>query len=634
MSYGRCDAMTSATWDRNLDVRRYDLPQPLADRTALSRRVRCLLAGLVALGFAPSLATAQPPAPPASAAPADDGQWIMPAKNYAATRFSELDQINGSTVGNLRVEFTFATGLVKGEEAAPLVVGNTMYIVTPFPNYLFALDLTKPGAPLKWEYQPKPEPASQGVACCDVVNRGAAFWDGKIVFNTLDDHTIAVDAATGKELWKTKLGEINKGETMTMAPLVVKGKVLVGNSGGELGVRGWLAALDVNDGKVLWKAFHTGPDKDVLIGSDFHPFYASEKGADLGVKSWPPEAWKIGGGTTWGWIAYDPDLNLIYYGTANPGPWNQEQRPGDNKWTAGVFARDVDTGAAKWFYQTNPHDMHDYDGINEVILLDLPVDGKMRKALLHPDRNGYLYALDRTTGEVLSADPYGFVNSVTGVDLKTGRPAVNPEKITKLGTVVHDICPTASGAKDWNPSAYSPRTGLLYIPHENLCMDWENVQANYIAGTPYVGANVVMKAGPGGNRGEFTAWDPVQRKPVWKIKEDLPLWSGALATAGDLVFYGTMDGWFKAVDAKSGEVKWRFQTGSGIIGQPVAYRGPDGREFIAILSGVGGWAGAIVSGNLDPRDPTGALGFVGAVPDLKQKTTPGGALYVFALPPS
>jgi lanthanide-dependent methanol dehydrogenase len=199
---------------------------------------------------------------------------------------------------------------------------------------------------------------------------------------------------------------------------------------------------------------------------------------------------------------------------------------------------------------------------------------------------------------------------------------------------VHDICPTASGAKDWNPSAYSPRTGLLYIPHENLCMDWENVQANYIAGTPYVGANVVMKAGPGGNRGEFTAWDPVQRKPVWKIKEDLPLWSGALATAGDLVFYGTMDGWFKALDARTGDVKWRFQTGSGIIGQPVAYRGPDGREFIAILSGVGGWAGAIVSGNLDPRDPTGALGFVGAVPDLKQKTTPGGALYVFALPPS
>jgi len=241
--------------------------------------------------------------------------------------------------------------------------------------------------------------------------------------------------------------------------------------------------------------------------------------------------------------------------------------------------------------------------------------------------------VDRINGEILSADPYGFVNSTNGIDLKTGRPVMNPDKMTRLGTVVHDICPTASGAKDWNPSAYSPRTGLMYIPHENLCMDWESVQANYIAGTPYVGANVVMKAGPGGNRGEFTAWDPVQKKAAWTIKEDLPLWSGALATAGDLVFYGTMDGWFKAVDARSGELKWQFKTGSGIIGQPIAYRGPDGREYIAILSGVGGWAGAIVSGNLDPRDKTAALGFVGAVPDLKDKTTPGGTLYVFALPP-
>ncbi|MDB5396768.1 MAG: PQQ-dependent dehydrogenase, methanol/ethanol family, partial [Rhodospirillales bacterium] len=411
-----------------------------------------------------------------------------------------------------------------------------------------------------------------------------------------------------------------------------KGKVLVGDSGGEFGVRGWLAALDAGSGSLVWKAYATGPDKDVLIGPDFHPFYDAEKGQDLGVKSWPPDAWKIGGGTMWGWIAYDPDLNLIYYGTANPGPWNQEQRPGDNKWTAGVFARDPDTGAAKWFYQTNPHDEHDYDGINEIVLLDMPVEGKIRKVLLHPDRNGYLDVLDRQTGELVAADPYAYVNSILRIDMKTGRPVMNPEKLTKLGSVVRDICPTASGGKDWNPSAYSPRTGLLYIPHENICMDWENVQTNYIAGTPYVGANVVMKAGPGGNRGEMTAWDPVQRKPAWQIKEDLPLWSGALVTAGDLVFYGTMDGWFKAVDAKTGDLKWQFKTGSGIIGQPIAYRGPDGREYIAVLSGVGGWSGAIVAGNLDPRDPSGALGFVGVMPDLKDKTTPGGMLYVFALP--
>ena len=577
-------------------------------------------------------ARAANPLPPASASPPDDGQWTMAEKNYAATRFSNLDQINAKTVKNLQVAFTFSTGVDKGQEAAPIVVKNSMYLVTPYPNYVFALDLTQPGAPLKWEYKPKPEPASQGVACCDVVNRGATYWEGKIIFNTLDGNTIALDADTGKELWKTKLADINIGESITMSPMVVKGKVLVGDSGGEFGVRGWLAALDANDGKLAWKAFHTGPDKDVLIGPDFHPFYESDRGTDLGVKSWPPEAWKIGGGTMWGWIAYDPDLNLIFYGTANPGPWNHEQRPGDNKWTAGIFARDPDTGEAKWFYQMNPHDEHDYDGINEMVLLDMPVEGKMRKVILHPDRNGYLYVVDRTNGQVLSAEPYGYVNSTKGVDLKTGRPIVNKDKSPKVGVEIHDICPTASGAKDWNPSAYSPRTGLLYIPHENLCMDWESVQSNYIAGTPYVGANVKMKPGPGGNRGELTAWDPVKAKPTWQIREDLPVWSGTLVTAGELVFYGTMDGWFKAVDAATGQLEWQFKTGSGIIGQPVAYRGPDGREYVAILSGVGGWAGAIVSGDLDPHDPTGALGFVGAMADLKQKTLPGGTLYVFALP--
>lgn len=605
-----------------------------ATRSARLRRLRLALAGAVLAAGAPALALAQNAAPPAAAAPPDDGQWTMPAKNYAATRYSELDDVNGSTVKNLQVQFTFSTGVDKGHEEEPLVVGNTMYIVTPYPNYLFALDLTKPGAPMKWEYQPKPEPASQGVACCDVVNRGATYWDGKVIINTLDGNTIAVDADTGKPVWKTKLANINQGESITMAPMVVKGKVLVGNSGGEFGVRGWLAALDASTGKLLWKAYSTGPDKEVLIGADFHPFYADDRGKDLGVKTWPPEAWKTGGGTVWGWIAYDPDLNLIYYGTANPGPWNQEQRPGDNKWTAGIFARDPDTGEAKWFYQMNPHDEHDYDGINEIVLVDLPLGGKTWKVLLHPDRNGRMYVIDRTSGEVLSANVYGPVNSTLDVDLKTGRIAINPDKVTKVGTVVHDICPTASGAKDWNPSAFSPHTGLLYIPHENLCMDWENVQVNYIAGTPFVGANVIMKAGPGGNRGELTAWDPAQGKPVWQIKEDLPLWSGALVTAGDLVFYGTMDGWFKAVDAHSGELKWSFKTGSGIIGQPVAYRGADKREYIAVMSGVGGWAGAIVSGDLNPADPTAALGFVGAVPDLKQKSTAGGTLYVFALPGS
>ena len=572
------------------------------------------------------------PAPPASAAPAEDGQWTMPAKNYASTRYSELAEINADNVGKLQVAFTFSTGVNRGQEAAPIVVGGTMYVLSPYPNILYALDLTKDGAPLKWKYEPKPEAASQGVACCDVVNRGPIFSGGKIFYNTLDGNTVAVDAETGKEAWKTKVGDINIGETMTMAPLVAKGRVLVGNSGGEYGVRGWLKALDADSGKVVWTAYSTGPDKDVLIGSKFKPFYDTDKGQDLGVKTWPPDAWQQGGGTVWGWISYDPDLNLIYYGTGNPGPWNSDQRPGDNKWTAGIFARDLDSGEARWFYQFSPHDLFDWDGVNEQILLDMAWNGQPRKVLVRPERNGYLYVIDRQSGEVLSAEPFGTINATSGVDLKTGRLQYVEAKKPQMNKVVRDICPTASGAKDWNPSAYSPKTGLLYIPHANLCMDVEHSTANYIAGTPYVGAEVRFKPGPGGHRGVFQAWDVRQAKSAWSLTENFPVWSGALATAGDVVFYGTMEGWFKAVDARSGKPLWQFKTGSGIIGQPTTYRGPDGKQYVAILSGVGGWSGAVVAGDLDVRDGTAALGFVNAMRDLKDATTKGGTLHVFRLP--
>ncbi|WP_448190839.1 methanol/ethanol family PQQ-dependent dehydrogenase [Azospirillum sp. sgz301742] len=601
----------------------------------MERRPAFVVAGLIGiwLGCLTAPLAAQDKATvPAFVPQEEDGSWPMPAKNTAATRFSGLDQINAGTVKDLQVAFTFSMGVLRGQEAAPVYVDGTLYVVSPFPNVVYALDMTKPGAPVKWQYDPHPSSSAQGVACCDTVNRGVAFAEGKIVFNTLDGHTIALDAGTGKELWKVKLADINKGETMTMAPLVVKGKVLVGNSGGEFGVRGWLTAVDLNSGSTVWRAYSTGPDSDVLIGADFKPFYEKDKGKDLGVSTWPPDAWKIGGGTVWGWISYDPELNLVYYGSANPGPWNAEQRPGDNKWTATVFARDPETGQAHWAYQYSPHDVSDYDGVNEHILLDLPWNGQVRKVLMHPDRNGYLYTIDRATGEVLAADAFVHVNSSTGVDLTTGRIAYNPEKHPVMGKVIRDVCPTAPGAKDWQPSSFSPLTGLLYIPHQNMCMDWEAVEVNYIAGTPYVGANVRQKAGPGGNRGLFTAWDPIARKPAWQIKEDFPVWSGALSTAGGVVFYGTLEGWFKAVDARTGELLWQFKTGSGIIGQPTSFKGPDGRQYVAILSGVGGWAGAIVAGGLDPRDGTGALGMVNAMRDLKEKTTKGGTLYVFALP--
>ncbi len=583
--------------------------------------------------------TAAPPAPsgpratiPAEASAPEDGQWTRPARDYASTRYSALDQINAGNVAELRVAATFSTGVLRGQEAAPIVVNNTMYVITPFPNFVYALDLTQPGLPVKWTYKPKPMAAAQGVACCDVVNRGVVYADGKIILNTLDNHTIAVDAVTGHELWRTRVGDINLGESLTMAPLVVKDKVLVGNSGGEFGVRGWLTALDLNTGKLAWRAWGTGPDKDVLIGPRFHPFYAKDRGTDLGVSSWPGDMWKIGGAGAWGWISYDPALNLVYYGTSNPGPWNPAQRPGDNKWSITLFARDPETGEAVWAYQITPHDLHDYDGINESILLDVPWHGQTRHVLLRPERNGYLYMIDRGTGEVLYANPFGYINSTTGVDLRTGRLQYAADKEPELGKVVRDICPAAPGVKDWQPSSFSPRTGYLYIPHQNLCMDVESVEASYVAGTPFVGMNVKMKAGPGGHRGELTAWDPVAGKPAWVIKEDLPVWSGTVATGGDLVFYGTMDGWFKAIDARSGRELWRFKTGSGIIGQPVTYRGPDGKQYVAVLSGVGGWSGGIVAGDLDARDSSAALGFVNAMKDLRARSTKGGTLYVFALP--
>jgi glucose dehydrogenase len=625
----------------------------------------------------------------------------MPSKNYQATRYSGLDQINTANAKDLKVAWTFSTGVNRGQEAAPLVVGDTMYVITPFPNILYALDLKK-GGEVKWKYEPEPASAAQGVACCDLVNRGCFFWEGKIYFNTLDDHTVCVNAETGKEMWKTKLGDINHGETITMAPLVVKNKVLVGNSGGELGVRGWLTAVDALTGKIAWRAYSTGSDKDCLIGSDFKPFYKSDQGTDLGKSTWPANHWQIGGGTVWGWVTYDPEANLIYYGTGNPGVWNPELRPGDNKWTCGVFARDPETGAARWFYQLNPHDEFDHDGVNENLVLDLPIESdtktrtpdpeatptiaastttsnaeatpsvvasavtsgksdalatahattpnpestptvapsavpsgqtQLRKVLLAAQRNGYVYIWDRLTGQVLSATPFVRITSSKGVDLKTGQLITNDEKKPITGKTIRDISPAAPGAKDWQPCAWSPRTNLLYIPHQNLAMDYEATEASYIEGTPYLGVNAKMyPSEPDGKRGEFCAWDPIKKAKVWQIQEDFPVWSGTVVTAGDVAFYGTMDGFFKCVNAKTGELLWQFKCGSGIIGQPVTYKGPDGKQYVAILSGVGGWAGAIVAGDLDPRDPTGALGFVNAMKDLPQKTSKGGTLYVFALP--
>jgi PQQ-dependent dehydrogenase (methanol/ethanol family) len=526
-----------------------------------------------------------------NAAPNDPpGEWRSQARDYANTRYSTLDQINTSNVSRLRVAWTFSDGTLNGHEAAPLVVDNTMYVVTPFPDILYALDLTRAGEPIKWTFKPNPAPMAKGKACCDTVTRGVAYANGKLIYNLLDDHTVAVDAKTGKEVWRTKMGNVETGETMTMAPFVVGNKVLVGDSGGEMGVWGWIAALDVDSGKELWRAYSTGSDQQVRIGDDFKPFYERMKGKDLGTSTWPADMWKHGAGSVWGWISYDPQLKLIYYGTSNPSPRVPDQRPGDNLWTSTIFARDVDTGMARWAYQTTPHDRWDYDAVNEDILMDLPINGQVRKVLVHLDRNAYGYTIDRVTGEVLEAAPFAYQNWSTGFDMKTGTPVVDPDKEPHPNVKLVNVCPPDIGGKDWQPSAASPRTGLVYADIFNICMDVTDIEASYIPSSPFDGMDMNRYPAPGGNLGEFIAWNPATGKKVWSIKEIYMTMSGVLATAGDVVFYGTADGWFRAVDARSGKVLWSQKLGSGIIGQPITYLGLDHRQYIAISAGIGGAA--------------------------------------------
>ncbi len=559
-------------------------------------------------------------------------EWTMPGADYANSRFSELADITPANAGQLKAAWAFSTGVLRGHEGQPLVINNTMYLVTPYPNVAYAIDLAQPGQPLKWRFRPENAQAAAGRACCDVVNRGASYYEGLLIYNLLDGHTVAVDAETGALRWKTRMGDVSLGETITMAPIVVKGKVIVGSSGGEMGVRGWVGALDARTGKVLWRAYNVGPDADVKVGPDFRPFYAHDQGVNLGQTSWPGESWKQGGGVSWGWVSYDPELNLVYYGTSNPGPWNEAMRTGDNKWTCAIMARDADTGALKWVLQVTPHDMWDYDGVNENILVDLDVKGARRKALVHFDRNGFAYTVDRRTGEVLVAEPFVHVNWASKVDLATGRPVLNPEKTTEGERQVKGICPSLEGGKNQQPAAFSPVTGLFYVPTVNLCMDFKARPVTYIPGTPYIGADAPESQGPGGFGGEFIAWDASTGTKAWGIKEPFPIWSGVLVTQGGVAFYGTLDGWFKAVDARTGKPLWQFKVGSGVVGNPISYRGPDGKQYVAVYAGIGGDMGLLIAGDVAANLPYDVRERGTTLPELAKWTSWGGELFVFALP--
>jgi lanthanide-dependent methanol dehydrogenase len=586
--------------------------------------------------------------------------WVHPRGQLNNQGYSALDQINKTNVKNLKAAWTFATGVNRGHEGSPLVIGNMMYVHTAFPNNVYALDLND-DQKIVWHYFPKQDPSVQAVMCCDVVNRGLGYGDGKIFLQQNNGVLVALDAKTGSKIWDVTVNDPKVGATNSNAPHVIKDKVLTGCSGAEFGVRCFLAAYNIKDGSLAWKAWSTGSDEDALIGAGFNkenPQYSAlsvyedinggnkiggsfkalgkenlkfpEK--DLGIRTWlKPQAvkdgWQHGGGSVWGWWPYDARTNLVYYGTANPSVWNPDVRPGDNKWSMTVFARDLDTGMAKWGMQMTPHDEWDYDGVNEVILFDR--GGKTYAT--HMDRNGFVYTWNALNGTLIVANKvHPFVNWATSVDLKTGVPNKDAKYSTHQDYNTKGICPSALGAKDQQPAAYSPRTGLMYIPLNHVCMTYEPIESKYTAGQPWVGATLTMFAGPDGVMGGFSAWDPIKGKNVWYNKEKFSAWGGVLATKSDIVFYGTLDRWFKAVDALSGKVLWKLQVGSGVVGNAFTY-GHKGKQYVGVLSGIGGWAA--VAMNLGLTQPTDALGAAGGYADLaKYNAAPGGgALNIFSL---
>jgi PQQ-dependent dehydrogenase (methanol/ethanol family) len=528
--------------------------------------------------------------------------------------------------------------VLRGHEGGPLIIGNVMYVHTPFPNKVYALDLSNENK-IIWKYEPKQDPNVIPVMCCDTVNRGLSYGDGKIILHQADTTLVALDAKTGQVAWSVKNGDPTKGETGTSAALVVKDKVLVGISGGEFGVQAHMTAYDLKTGKLAWRGYSGGPDDQILVDAEKTTALGKPVGKDSSLKTWQGDQWKIGGGATWGWISFDPELNLIYYGSGNPSTWNPKQRPGDNKWSMTIWARNADTGVAKWVYQMTPHDEWDYDGVNEMILSDQSINGQPRKLLTHFDRNGLAYTMDRVTGELLVAEKYDpKVNWTSGVDMDKnsptyGRPKVLDAASTEKGGEDHNtkgICPAALGTKDEQPAAYSPDTQLFYVPTNHVCMDYEPFKVSYTAGQPYVGATLSMYPPQGETHmGNFIAWDGKTGKIVWSNKEQFSVWSGALATAGGVVFYGTLEGYLKAVDAKTGKELYKFKTPSGIIGNVTTYEN-GGKQYVAVLSGVGGWAGIGLAAGL--TDPTAGLGAVGGYAALSNYTALGGTLTVFSLP--
>ena len=561
-----------------------------------------------------------------------EGNWPVQTGGYYSQHNSPLAQINKSNVKNVKAAWTFSTGVLNGHEGAPLVVGDMIYIHSAFPNNTYAINLNDPGK-IVWQHKPKQDASVKAVMCCDVVDRGLAYGDGQIIKKQANGHLLALDAKTGKVNWEVEVCDPKVGSTLTQAPFVAKSTVLIGCSGAELGVRGAVNAFDLKTGELKWRAYATGSDESIRLSKDFNkdnPHYGQ---FGLGTKTWEGDAWKIGGGTNWGWYAYDPKLNLFYYGSGNPAPWNETMRPGDNKWTMTIWARDLDTGEAKWGYQKTPHDEWDFAGVNQMVLTDQPVNGKQTPLLSHIDRNGILYTLNRETGGLIVAskvDPA--VNVFKRVDLKTGTPVRDPEFSTRMDHKGTNICPSAMGFHNQGVDSYDPESRTLYAGLNHICMDWEPFMLPYRAGQFFVGATLAMYPGPNGptkkEMGQIRAFDLTTGKEKWTKWEKFAAWGGTLYTKGGLVWYNTLDGYTKALDKDNGKELWNFKMPSGGIGSPMTYSFK-GKQYIGSMYGVGGWPG--VGLVFDLTDPSAGLGAVGAFKELQNHTQMGGGLFVYSL---
>ena len=532
-----------------------------------------------------------------------EGQWPMYGRDYANTHYSPLKQIATGNVKHLKLAYTLQLGALRSNESTPIVVGDTLYVSSSWgPKTVFALDAAT-GA-IRWRYEPDLPGDTMQYGCCDVVNRGVSYGSGKIFVGRLDGHLVALDAKTGQELWDTKVVDYKQGAVITSPPLVVKNMVVTGFGGGEYGVRGALSAYDIHTGKQLWNTYTTAGE------------------GDPNSASWKGDSWKNGGGAAWLIGSYDAKTNTIFYGTSNPSPWNNALRGPDssdygsttNLYTSSTVAFDADTGKIKWWLQGTPYDAWDFDGVNEAVLTDLKIDGKSQPVMMKADRNGFFYVADRSSGKLISAKPFVPTNWATGIDLATARPIEVADKRPRTGHNASDICPNLLGGKNWQPMSFHPQTQLVYIPANNVCMDMAATEVQYKKGTMYLGKEFPAKPGPGDFLGELVAWDPVNQRKAWGLKETTPFNGGTLATGGGLVFAGNNSGLFRALDAKTGEVLWRMNLGSGIGAGPMTFTA-GGKQYVAIVVG-----------------RTASIpAFLGDLGKTMLSTPEGGALFVFSL---